>query len=157
MSLHGNTRFTDEHRAKGRRLYVEEGKTPDQVSSAIGCSTRTVQAWIKEGRWKDARETWLQVHGIPLEDLEERALRKLLGRLERDGDGLEIPELLNLLGNVNKFKLMIAKRQGYRLMDAALVVGEEFQAFVLRECPDEAPTLLEAWKAFLDELQRRSA
>lgn len=156
MSTHGNTRFTDEHRAKARRVFVEEGKTPDQVAEVIGCSSRTVQTWIKEGHWRDARETWLQVHDIPLEDLEERALRRLMGRLDREGDDLQIPELLNLLGNVNKFKLMIAKRKGYRLMDAALVVGEEFQAFVLRECPAEAQALLEAWKAFLDELQRRA-
>ncbi len=153
---HGNTRWTDEDRAKARRLFIEDAKTPDQVSEAIGCSSRTVQAWAKEGHWREARESWLQVHGMALDDLEERALRRLLGRLDRDGDDLPIPDLLSLLGNVNKFKLMIAKRQGYRLMDAALVVGEEFQAFVLKECPEEAPALLEAWKGFLDEMQRRS-
>lgn len=157
MSSHGNTRWTDEDKAKARRLFVEEAKTPDQISNVIGCSSRTVQTWVKEGHWREARESWLQVHGIPLDDLEERALRRLLGRLERDGDAMEIPELLSLITNVNKFKLMIAKRMGYRLMDAALVVGEEFQAFVLRECPEEAPALLEAWKAFLEEMQRRSA
>lgn len=157
MSTHGNTRFGDEEKAKARRAFVEEGKAPDGISKEIGCSSRTVQMWIKEGRWRDARESWLQVHGIPLEDLEERALRRLLGRLDADVDKLATKDLLELLSNVNKFKVLIAKRQGFRLVDAALVVGEEFQAFVLRECPEEASALLEAWKGFLDEIQRRSA
>jgi hypothetical protein len=154
---HGNTRWTPEDRAKARRFFVEEGKTPDPISEAIGCSARTIQIWIKEGHWREARESWLQVHGIPIEDLEERALRKLLGRLDAEADHMPTKDLLDLLSNVNKFKVLIAKRQGYRLVDAALVVGEEFQAFVLRECPEEAPGLLEAWKGFLDDLQRRNA
>lgn len=154
---HGNTRWTDEHRAEARRLYVEQGKLPAEISPAIGCSTRTVQTWIKEGDWRAAREGWLSVHGMPVEDLEDRALRRLLGRLERDGDTLPTKELLELLSNVNKFKALIAKRQGFRVLDAALVVGEEFEAFVLRECPEEAPQLLQAWKEFLEDLNRRSA
>lgn len=154
---HGNTRWTDEHRAEARRLYVEQGKSPDEVSGVIGCSSRSVQTWVKEGAWREARQGWLSVHGMPVEDLEDRALRRLLGRLEREGDALPVKELLELLRTINSFKQLIAKRQGFRVVDAALVVGDEFEAYVLRECPEEAPHLLEAWKGFLEDLNRRSA
>ncbi|MDR3684767.1 MAG: helix-turn-helix domain-containing protein [Geothrix sp.] len=157
MTVHGNTRFTAEDRVKARRLYVEEGSNVEQIAAIIGCSERTVQSWIRDLGWKDARSAWVEVHGIPLEELEERALRKLLGRLEREASELQPAELLSLLTHVNRFKALIAKQQGYRLMDAALVVGEDFQSFVLREFPNEATRLLEAWKAFLDEVNRRTA
>lgn len=155
--LHGNTRYTEEHRAKARRWFVENDKTPEQIAETLGCSTRTVQAWIREGEWRDARLSYLQIQGIPLEDLEERALRRLLSRLSDEADRLEPSELLELLSNVNRFKALIAKRQGYRLLDAALVVGDEFQAFVVRECPEEAPVILQGWKTFLDALQKRGS
>ncbi len=154
---HGNTRFGDEHKAQARKLYVEEGRNAEEVAAAVGCSARTVQAWIKEHAWREAKASWAQVNGVPLEELEERALRKVLGRLEADADGLEPKALLDLLTNVNRFKTLIAKCQGYRLLDAALVVGEDFQAFVLREIPEEAPRLLEAWRSFLDDLAKRAA
>lgn len=157
MTLHGNTRFTEEHRVKARRLFVEEGKSADEAAKAIGASARTVQGWIRDLDWREARAAWVEVHGISLEDLEERALRKLLGRLELEAATLEPEALLSLLTNVNRFKALIAKQQGFRLVDAALVVGEDFQSFVLREFPNEAPRLLEAWKAFLDDVGRRNA
>ena len=157
MRIHGNTRFGEEEKARAKRLYVEQGQSAEEVADAIGCSTRTVQGWIKGLDWKIARSAWIELTGVPLEDLEERALRKILNRLERDADTLSSKELLDLLGNVNKFKALLAKRQGYRLLDAALVVGEEFQAFVLKEAPEEAPRLLEAWRSFLEDIQRRTA
>lgn len=157
MRAHGNTRFGEEEQARAKRLYVEQGQGAEEVAAAIGCSTRTVQTWIRNLDWRPARTAWVELTGIPLEDLEERALRKILNRLERDADTLSSKELLDLLGNVNKFKVLLAKRQGYRLLDAALVVGEEFQAFVLREAPEEAPHLLEAWRSFLEDVQRRNA
>lgn len=156
MTLHGNTRFTEEHRVKARRLFVEEGKGADEAAQAIGASSRTVQSWIRDLGWREARAAWVEVHGISLEDLEDRALRKLLGRLELEAATLEPEALLSLLTNVNRFKALIAKQQGFRLVDAALVVGEDFQAFVLREFPNEATRLLEAWKAFLDDVGRRN-
>lgn len=155
--VHGNTRFTEEHRVKARRLFVEEGRSPEEAAAAIGASARTVQGWIRDLGWREARASWVEVHGIPLEELEERALRKLLGRLETEAATMEPGELLSLLTNVNRFKALIAKAQGFRLVDAALVVGEDFQGFVLREFPQEAPRLLEAWKAYLDDLGRRGA
>lgn len=154
---HGNTRFSDEDRAKARRLYVEEGEGLEAIAKVVGCSTRTLGVWVRDGDWKEDRASWLRVHAVPLEDLEERAIRKLLGRLEREADALEPDALLALLTNINRFKALIAKRQGYRLLDAALVVGEEFQAFVLQECPEEAPVLLDAWKKFLEDMQRRAS
>ncbi|WP_257311128.1 hypothetical protein [Geothrix fuzhouensis] len=156
MTVHGNTRFGEEHRVKARRLFVEEGASADQVAKVIGASSRTVQSWIRDLGWREARATWVEVHGISLEELEDRALRKLLGRLETSAATLEPEALLALLTNVNRFKALIAKQQGFRLVDAALVVGEDFQAFVLREFPNEAPRLLEAWKAFLDDVSRRN-
>ena len=155
--VHGNTRFTEEHRVKARRLFVEEGASADQVAAVIGASSRTIQSWVRDLGWREARASWVEVHGIPLEELEERALRKLLGRLENEASGMEPGALLNLLSQVNRFKALIAKQHGFRVMDAALVVGEDFQGFVVREFPNEAPRLLEAWKAFLDELGRRTA
>jgi transposase len=157
MAVHGNTRFGEEHRVKARRLFVEEGATADQVAKVIGASSRTIQGWIRDLGWREARTAWMEVHGISLEELEDRALRKLLGRLENEAATLEAGELLSLLTNVNRFKALIAKQQGFRLVDAALVVGEDFQGFVLREFPNEAPRLLEAWKAFLDDVSRRTA
>jgi len=126
------------------------------VLKEIGCSPRTLGIWAKDMGWKDDRASWIRIHAVPLEDLEERAIRKLMGRLERDAETLEPEILLSLLTNINRFKALIAKRQGYRVLDAALVVGEDFQEFVLRECPDEAPVLLEAWKNFIEDLQRRT-
>lgn len=156
-AVHGNTRWTAEDQARARRLYVEEGKSVKECAKALGCSDRTVHTWVKNGRWREAREGWLAINGVPIEDLEERALRRILGRLDREGDNLQTKELLDLLKHVNQFKLMIAKRQGYRLLDAALVVGDEFTNWVLAECPVEAPCILEAWKGFLDDTQQRSA
>ena len=156
MAVHGNTKFTEADRVKARRLFVEEGATADQVAAVIGASSRTVQGWVRDLGWRDARAAWVEVHGISLEELEDRALRKLLGRLENEAATLEPDALLALLTNINRFKALIAKQQGFRLVDAALVVGEDFQAFVLREFPNEAPRLLEAWKAFLDDVSRRN-
>jgi transposase-like protein len=152
---HGNTRFGDDDKARAKRLYVEQGKSAHEVAEDIGCSSRTVQIWIRDLDWAPARAAWVELQGVPVEALEERALRRILARLEKDADTLPSKELLDLLGNVNKFRALLAKRQGYRLLDAALVVGEEFQAFVLRECPDEAPRLLNAWREFLEDVQRR--
>lgn len=153
---HGNTRFTDQDRAKARRLFVEDGQSMQAIQEEIGCSPRTLGIWAKEMGWRDERASWIRIHSVPLEDLEERAIRKLMGRLERDAEDLAPETLLSLLTNINRFKALIAKRQGYRVLDAALVVGEDFQEFVLRECPDEAPVLLEAWKNFIEDLQRRT-
>ena len=154
---HGNTRFSDADKAKARRLYVEDGLSMDAVTQAIGCSARTTGIWAAAGNWKEDRASWLRVHNVPIEDLEDRAIRKLMGRLEREADALAPETLLSLLTNINRFKALIAKRQGYRVLDAALVVGEEFQTFVLQEFPEEAPVLLNAWKEFLEELNRRTS
>jgi transposase-like protein len=155
--VHGNTRWTAEHQAKARRLYVEEGRSAREIAKEVGPSERRIHEWAREDNWKKARAEWAQISGVPLEALEEKALRRLMGRLEREGDELPTEELLALLKYITAFKTLIHKRQGYRLLDAALVVGDEFQAFVLAECPAEAPRLLEAWKGFITDLQQRSA
>jgi transposase-like protein len=154
--VHGNTRYGHDHKHQARALYVEAGVHAEKVAEEIGCSLRTVQTWIRENGWREARKGWTEVHAIPLEDLEERALRKVLSRLELEADHLDTKALLELLTNVNRFKTLIAKRQGYRLVDAALVVGDEFQAFILHECPEDAPRLLDAWRSFIDDLAKRA-
>lgn len=155
--VHGNTRYGAEDRAKARRLFVQEGKTFAEIAEELGPSHRTVELWCRAEDWREQRRSWIEETGTPLEDLEERAYRKVLSRLDRDSEQLPSTELLALFGALSRYKSLLVKSSGVRLVDAVLAVAPEFEAYILRERQADAAPVLEGWKSFVDEIARKVA
>ena len=44
-----------------RKLFVEEGKRPEDIGDALGVSPNTVRIWIRKHRWHEKRRKWLQM------------------------------------------------------------------------------------------------
>jgi transposase len=82
MSTHGSEPFGEEVRLRAVELVCAEGWKPARVAEALGCSTRSVQLWVRKssrGRRKSALKTGKAPGAKPkLDARQKRRLLKLL-------------------------------------------------------------------------------
>lgn len=142
-------RWSQDVRAAARRLFVEEGLSYLDVGARLDVPESTVRKWSKDGHWELSREE-MAGSTRSLYEMAQKILRNKLQQIEKlDPDQVTTAMLDGLQKLMNTVQ---AARETVRLLEAAVVTGEEFVSWVRREIPDEATrsVVYDAWHRFLD-------
>jgi alkyl sulfatase BDS1-like metallo-beta-lactamase superfamily hydrolase len=136
-------------KAAARKLFVEDGLSYLDVGARLTIPEATVRNWSKKGHWETARD---EIAGSA-KSLYEMALKVLKAKLVHL-ESLPPEEVTtSVLDGLNKLFIVVqSARETVRLLEAAVIAGEEFVAFVRRTVPDEATRakVYETWDAFLE-------
>ncbi len=138
-----------EVKAAARKLFVEEGLSYLDVGARLKVPESIVRKWSKTGNWERSREE-LSGSARTLYEMALKILKAKLMQLEQLP-----PEQITTgqLDGLNKLMLTVQNaRETVRLLEAAVIAGEEFIGFIRRTVPDEATRtiIFHEWERFLD-------
>lgn len=142
-------RWGVEVRAAARKLFVEEGLSFLDVGARLKIPESTARKWSKAGNWERARE---ELSGSA-RTLYEMALKILKAKLQQIEQLPPDQVTTGMLDGLNKLMLTVQNaRETVRLLEAAVIAGEEFIGFIRRTVPDEATrtVIYNEWEKFLD-------
>lgn len=142
-------KYREDVKMVARRLFVEDGRTPEEIADTIQVSMSTVHKWIKKYHWDTAREE-LSGSARTVFEMLLKALRRMVEHL----NSLPPEEVsTSLLDGLHKLmKSTMEARDSVPLLESVVMAGEEFVAFIRREVPDEKTRTIvyEQWDKFLE-------
>ena len=136
--------------AQAERMYVQEGKTLEQIKEILQVSLPTLSDWSKKCDWPKKRAEKLKRPQL----IEERVRHKLYEKLEalcqvhnEDFGSKEADQISKLVSALGKLE---ANRDPLR---AAVSIMEQFTNFLRRKQPQLIPQLAEIIPAFFEQVR----
>lgn len=141
---------TKENRLKKencKQIYIELGKSPAELAALSGVAVRTVENWIRNGKWDDEKQQQVNLE----KQIEINQKKALLQGLKAYADNPENKDLQSLVGLLRSYNEKNKPSQVYK-ENIIRFIDNTVDFFLEKHMPDTANIFKESLRELAEYL-----